>query len=165
MPKSAGTIAEGLKPIEPPHDGAEYFFDDALADRASARSRMLHAVAPQRPWVTHYAPGTAHAPHHAPAEWIAKFKGRFDQGWDAVRVDGKPAGTVALARTLAFRMSLDETLDCGEDTGTPVSEDYRVPFAFTGSIDRVAIRLGDAKLSAAEQREYDAIRGRGVMAE
>ena len=33
----------------------------------------------------YYAPGTAHAPHHAPQEWIAKFKGQFDQGWDKVR--------------------------------------------------------------------------------
>jgi arylsulfatase len=46
---------------------------------------MLHAVAPQRPWLQYYAPGTAHAPHHAPKEWIARFKGRFDQGWDTLR--------------------------------------------------------------------------------
>ena len=35
--------------------------------------------------MTYYAPGTAHAPHHAPKDWIAKFKGQFDQGWDKVR--------------------------------------------------------------------------------
>jgi arylsulfatase len=46
---------------------------------------MLHAVAPYKPWVTYYAPGTAHAPHHAPKEWIAKFKGKFDMGWDKMR--------------------------------------------------------------------------------
>ncbi len=76
---------EGIKPVEPPHDDAEYFFDRDMADHAIARIRMLHAVAPQKPWVTYYAPGTAHAPHHAPQEWIAKFKGQFDQGWDTVR--------------------------------------------------------------------------------
>ena len=43
-------------------------------------------------------------------------------------------------RTIAFRLSLDETLDVGEDTGTPVSEDYRVPFKFTGTLNRVVIR-------------------------
>jgi len=62
-------------------------------------------------------------------------------------------------------MSLDETLDCGEDTGTPVSEDYRVPFRFTGTINRVAVRLGEEHLTDEEQRQFDAIRGRGVMAE
>ena len=82
-----------------------------------------------------------------------------------MKVDGKPAGEGKIARTLGFRMSLDETLDCGEDTGTPVSEDYQVPFRFTGAIDRVAVRLGDEKLTAQEQREFDIVRGRGVMAE
>ena len=62
-------------------------------------------------------------------------------------------------------MSLDETLDCGEDTGTPVSEDYHVPFKFTGTIDKVAIRLGEEKLSPEDQKTFDEIRGRSVMAE
>ncbi|MGH7787161.1 MAG: sulfatase-like hydrolase/transferase [Candidatus Binatia bacterium] len=78
-------IIEGIKPIEPPHDAQDYFFDNDMADHAIERIRMLHSVAPQKPWVSYYAPGTAHAPHHAPPEWIAKFKGRFDQGWDKVR--------------------------------------------------------------------------------
>ena len=56
-----------------------------MADHAIARIRMLHAVAPDKPWVTYYAPGTAHAPHHAPKDWIAKFKGQFDLGWDKMR--------------------------------------------------------------------------------
>ncbi len=81
----APAIFENIKPIEPPHDDKDYFLDKDMADHAIARIRMLHAVAPQKPWVTYYAPGTAHAPHHAPKEWIAKFKGQFDQGWDKVR--------------------------------------------------------------------------------
>jgi len=78
-------IIEGIKPVEPPHDAKDYFFDDDMADHAIERIRMLQSVAPQKPWVTYYAPGTAHAPHHAPQEWIARFKGQFDQGWDKVR--------------------------------------------------------------------------------
>jgi arylsulfatase len=78
-------IIENIKPIEPPHDAKDYFFDDDLADHAIARIRMLNSVAPQKPWLVYYATGTAHAPHHAPKEWIAKFKGQFDQGWDKVR--------------------------------------------------------------------------------
>jgi arylsulfatase len=38
-------------------------------------------------------------------------------------------------------VSLDETLDIGEDTGTPVSEDYKVPFKFTGEIEKVIVSL------------------------
>jgi arylsulfatase A-like enzyme len=56
-----------------------------MADHAIARIGLLHAVAPDKPWVVYYAPGTAHAPHHAPKDWIAKFKGQFDIGWDKMR--------------------------------------------------------------------------------
>jgi len=78
-------IIEGTKPIEPPHSDKDYFFDKDMADHTIAWIRMQHATAPGKPFLAYYAPGTAHAPHHAPKEWIAKFKGTFDQGWDKVR--------------------------------------------------------------------------------
>ena len=81
----APAIFEGIKPIEPPHDDTDYFFEKDMADKAIERIRLLNALAPDKPWVTYYAPGTAHAPHHAPKDWIAKFKSQFDQGWDKVR--------------------------------------------------------------------------------
>jgi arylsulfatase len=81
----APALFENIKPIEPPHDQKDYFFDKDMADHAIDRIRLLHAVAPDKPWVTYYAPGTAHAPHHAPKDWIAKFKGKFDMGWDKMR--------------------------------------------------------------------------------
>ena len=81
----APALFEGTKPIEPPHDAKDYFFDVDMANHAIDRIRMLHAVAPQKPWLQYYAPGTAHAPHHAPKDWILKFKGKFDQGWDKQR--------------------------------------------------------------------------------
>jgi arylsulfatase A-like enzyme len=81
----APALFENIKPIEPPHDQPDYFFEKDMADHAIARIQLLHALAPDKPWVTYYAPGTAHAPHHAPKEWIAKFKGQFDMGWDKMR--------------------------------------------------------------------------------
>jgi arylsulfatase len=81
----APAIFENTLPIEPPHDDKDYFFDRDMADHAIARIRMLNSVAPEKPWLQYYAPGTAHAPHHAPREWIEKFKGKFDQGWDKMR--------------------------------------------------------------------------------
>ncbi len=56
-------------------------------------------------------------------------------------VDGKEVARGRIERTLGYRMSLDETLDIGEDTGTPVSEDYRVPFKFTGKLAKVTVEL------------------------
>jgi hypothetical protein len=68
-------------------------------------------------------------------------------GVATLMVDGKEVANDRLARTIPFRVSADETLDIGEDTGTPVSEDYRVPFRFTGTLNKVVVDLGEAKLS------------------
>ena len=58
-----------------------------------------------------------------------------------LHVDGKKEGSERIEKTIPIRLSLDETLDIGEDTGTPVSEDYKVPFKFTGEIEKVTIAL------------------------
>ena len=60
-------------------------FDEIMADKAIGWIRLQHSLAPQKPFFVYYATGTAHAPHHAPKDWIAKFRGQFDQGWDKVR--------------------------------------------------------------------------------
>jgi arylsulfatase len=78
-------LYENTRPIEPYFGKPDYILDHDLADKAIAWMRMQHALAPQRPWFLYYATGTAHAPHHAPKDWIAKYKGQFDQGWDKVR--------------------------------------------------------------------------------
>jgi len=71
----------------------------------------------------------------------------------AIQVDGKTVATGLIERTLPFRMAVDETLDCGEDTGTPVSENYHVPFKFTGEIKKVTIDLTPVKLAAADKQK------------
>ena len=81
----APAIVENTRPVEPPHDDPNYNFDRDMADKAIAWLRMQHAMAPNKPFFAYYAPGTAHAPHHAPKEWIEKFKGKFDHGWDKQR--------------------------------------------------------------------------------
>ena len=78
-------LYENMNPIEPYFGDPNYILDRDLADNAIAWMRMQHALAPTKPWLLYYATGTAHAPHHAPKDWIAKYKGQFDQGWDKVR--------------------------------------------------------------------------------
>ena len=78
-------LVENTRPIEPPHDDPDYNFDHDMANKAINWIRMQKAVAPNKPFLVYYAPGTAHAPHHASKEWIEKFKGKFDQGWDKQR--------------------------------------------------------------------------------
>ena len=78
-------LYENTRPIEPYFGKPDYILDDDLADKAIVWMQMQHALAPNKPWFLYYATGTAHAPHHAPKDWIAKYKGQFDQGWDQVR--------------------------------------------------------------------------------
>lgn len=81
----APAIVENTRPVEPPLDDEDYHFDKDMADKAINWIQMQKAMAPNKPFLTYYAPGTAHAPHHAPKEWIEKFKGQFDHGWDKQR--------------------------------------------------------------------------------
>ncbi|MFN7666727.1 MAG: arylsulfatase [bacterium] len=80
-------IYEGTKPIQAAEQQGKnpMHFDQLMADKAITWIRTQNAMAPDKPFFAYYTPGTAHAPHHAPKDWIAKFKGQFDQGWDKVR--------------------------------------------------------------------------------
>jgi arylsulfatase len=62
-------------------------------------------------------------------------------GMATVIVDGKPAAKGRVERTIPIRITLDETLDIGEDCGTPVNLTYDVPFRFEGEIENVTIEL------------------------
>jgi len=59
--------------------------DHALADDAIRWIHNQKAAAPDKPFLIYYATGSTHAPHQAPPDWIARFKGQFDQGWDVMR--------------------------------------------------------------------------------
>jgi arylsulfatase A-like enzyme len=79
-------IYEGTIPVEPekmPEDG--YHFTEDMTDKAISWIRQQKALMPDKPFFVYYAPGATHAPHHVPEEWSAKYKGKFDQGWDALR--------------------------------------------------------------------------------
>ena len=66
-----------------PEDG--YHLTEDLTDKAIEFIKDAKAIAPEKPFFLYYAPGACHAPHHAPKEWIDKFKGRFDMGYEAIR--------------------------------------------------------------------------------
>src|SRR4051794_24175986 len=79
-------IYEGTTPVEPdktPEEG--YHFTEDLTDHAIAWVRQQKALMPDKPFFMYYAPGATHAPHQVPAEWIDKYAGQFDAGWDAQR--------------------------------------------------------------------------------
>ena len=67
----------------PPEEG--YHLSKDLADQAIQMIRDVKASAPSRPWLMWFCPGANHAPHHAPQEYIDKYKGQFDDGYEAYR--------------------------------------------------------------------------------
>ena len=73
-------------PVDPPKTPEEgYHLTDDITEKALEFIKDAKAVAPDKPFFLYYAPGAAHAPHHAPKEWIEKFAGRFDMGYEAMR--------------------------------------------------------------------------------
>ena len=81
-------LYEDTRPVEmevPPGREGDYTLNEALADRAIQYIHQQKSVTPDRPFFVYFAPGATHAPHHVPKEWIEKFKGKFDQGWDKYR--------------------------------------------------------------------------------
>src|SRR5215510_5203592 len=71
--------------LVPASTDPNYYLTTDLADHSIAWVRRVKGLAPDKPFFLYVAPGATHSPHHAPAEWIAKFKGNFDAGWDVYR--------------------------------------------------------------------------------
>ena len=71
--------------LAPASDDPDYHLTEDLADKAVEWVRRAKSIAPDKPFFLYVAPGATHAPHQAPKDWIDKFKGQFDDGWDAYR--------------------------------------------------------------------------------
>ncbi|HET7900651.1 MAG TPA: arylsulfatase, partial [Candidatus Nanopelagicales bacterium] len=79
-------LYEGTTPVEPPTTPEEgYHFTEDMTDKAIGWVRQQKALMPDKPFFVYYAPGATHAPHQAPEDWIARHRGRFSAGWDALR--------------------------------------------------------------------------------
>ncbi|HVK62558.1 MAG TPA: arylsulfatase [Bdellovibrionales bacterium] len=77
-------LFEDHKLVETSKD-PNYHLTTDLADHAVSWVEKVTSIAPDKPYFLYVAPGATHAPHQAPKEWIDKFKGKFDQGWDSYR--------------------------------------------------------------------------------
>jgi arylsulfatase len=82
----APAIYQDTVPVEPDRTAAEgYHFTEDMTDRAIDWIRQQKALMPDKPFFVYWAPGATHAPHHVPPEWSDRYKGQFDDGWDALR--------------------------------------------------------------------------------
>lgn len=100
----APLIYDGTTQIELPDD-PEYHFTTDMTNQAISWVSFQQALSPDKPFFIYFAPGATHAPHHVPQAWADKYKGKFDQGWDAVRQQTldrqKKLGVVPANTTLA----------------------------------------------------------------
>jgi len=77
-------IYDGVHPVDLPDDPNYHFLTD-MTDKTVAWIKYQKALTPDKPFFVYYAPGATHAPHHVPKDWIERWKGKFDQGWDKMR--------------------------------------------------------------------------------
>ena len=77
-------IYDGMTPVEIPDD-PNYHFTTDMTNKAIQWIQGQKSLTPDKPFYTYFAPGATHAPHHVPKEWIEKYKGKFDDGWDKMR--------------------------------------------------------------------------------
>jgi hypothetical protein len=73
-------------------------------------------------------------------------------GTGVLSVDGKEVSRQSIPHSISFIMAIDETFDVGVDTRTGVDDSYKLPFQFTGKIDKLTFKLGPTQLSSDEQR-------------
>ena len=100
----APLVYDGTTPVELPHDPNYHFMND-MTNQAIKWVQAQKSLTPDRPFFMYFAPGATHAPHQVPKEWIAKYKGKFDQGWDKLREETlarqKALGVVPMNTPLA----------------------------------------------------------------
>lgn len=113
-----------------PEEG--YHFTADMTDEAIAWTSNVRAADPHRPWFVYFSTSGVHAPHHAPKEYRDKYRGRFDQGWDAQReqtwrrqleMGVIPAGTELTARPEGVK-AWDECTDQEKLVYTRLMENY-----------------------------------------
>jgi arylsulfatase A-like enzyme len=80
----APLLYDGMTQVELRKDPSYHFMTD-MTNQAIHWMRYQKSLTPDKPFFLYFAPGATHAPHHVPKEWIAKYKGQFDGGWDQFR--------------------------------------------------------------------------------
>jgi arylsulfatase len=143
-------LYSGTTPIEPPATAEEgYHLTEDLTDHAINWVRQQKALMPDKPFFVYFAPGATHAPHQVPKEWIDKYAGQFDNGWDALRertfARQKELGAIPADAELTARHDEIPAWDEMPDELKPVlARQMEVYAAFLEHTDHHVGRLVDA---------------------
>ena len=143
-------LYEGTTPVEPdrtPEEGYHLMGD--MTDKAIGWIRRQKSLMADKPFFAYFAPGATHAPHHVPPEWIDKYAGRFDDGWDVLREEiiarQKELGVIPADASLTPRPAEIPPWDDMPDELKPVlRRQMEVYAAFLEYTDHHVGRLFDA---------------------
>ncbi|WP_217360922.1 arylsulfatase [Ruegeria sp. HKCCA5426] len=136
-------IYDGTHPVELPEDPNYHFLED-MTNQTVAWIKYQKALTPERPFFVYYAPGATHAPHHVPQEWIDRWKGKFDQGWDVLRDDiltrQSESGIIPEGTALAPKPSaIPDWSDLSDDEKTLFARQVEV---FAGYVEMTDHEIG-----------------------
>jgi arylsulfatase A-like enzyme len=136
-------LVENLNVVEPPHD-EKYHLSEDLAQHAVDWLRRHEAFAPDKPFFLYWAPGAGHGPHQIFKEWADKYKGKFDDGWDAYRervfARQKQMGWIPADTKLTPRAETMPSWDSIPEAERPFQR--RLMEIFAGFVEHVDVQAG-----------------------
>ena len=149
-------IYDGTHPVELPEDPNYHFLTD-MTNQAVNWMKYQKALTPDKPFFVYYAPGATHAPHHVPKDYIKRWEGKFEQGWDKMREE-------ILARQLASGIVPEGTKLTEKPTAIPawddLTDDEKMLFkhqvaVFAGYIEMVDFEIGRVVDAVEETGQLD----------
>ena len=149
------TLIRDLTPVGKPAQPSYHLSAD-LADQAIAMIETRGARDPARPFFMYWATGAAHSPHHAPQDWIDRYRGKFDIGWDKAREQ-------ILKAQIAQGLVPNDTKLAPRPEGMPawdsLSGEQRRLYAHQMEVFAAALSYADAQFG----RILDALENRGEL--
>lgn len=138
-------LIQDNSPVEAPKTPEEgYHFSEDITDKAIRYIFHQKAVYPEKPFFLYLAYGAMHSPHHAPKEYIDKYKGAFDEGWDVIRekwfARQKELGVIPQEAELTPRNELVQPWDALTANEKKIAARYMEVFA--GMLEHTDAQIG-----------------------
>ncbi len=151
-------LFQGTTPVEPWGTAKEgYHVSEDVTDKAIGWMRGINVMTPDKPFFLYVSYGATHAPHHVAPEWIAKYAGKFDKGWDAVREETlanmKTKGLVPADTQLTERPESVRAWDDLNDTEKTVYA--RLMETYAGFAEHTDAQIGRVIDALEEMSEFD----------
>ncbi len=136
-------LYDGITPVELPDD-PDYHLTEDLAEKTVNWISSQRSLRPDAPFFCYFAPGATHAPHHVAKEWVDKYKGKFDQGWDVLREETierqKAMGAIPADSQLTERPDIIPAWDDMPDELKPIL--IRQMETYAGFLEHTDFQIG-----------------------